>query len=83
MERGFLVIVRFVEMTCDWVWSFHIDVIKMFFPSFYKRSSRFANILFLALVASQYIYHVVDVAVDVFWTTESTACVPSAFVFVL
>ena len=72
MERGFLVIVRFVEMTCDWVWSFHLDVIKMFFPSFYKRSSCFANILFLALVASQYIYHVVDAAIDVFWTTEST-----------
>ena len=68
MERGLLVIVNFVEMTCDRVRSFHPYVIKMFFPSFNKRSSRFANILFLALCASQYIYHVVHAAIDVFWT---------------
>ena len=45
----------------------------MFFPPFNKRSSRFADVLFLALVASQNVYHVVNAAVDVFWTSVCTA----------
>ena len=74
MECGLLMIVIFVEMSSDRVGSFHFDIIKVFFPPFNKRSSRFANILFVALFASQYIYHVVDAAVDVFWTSVCTAC---------
>ena len=55
MECGLLLIVIFVEMSSDRVGSFHFDIIKVFFPPFNKRSSRFANILFVALFASQYI----------------------------
>ena len=46
----------------------------MFFPPFNKRSSRLADVLFLTLVASQNVYHVVNMAVDVFWTSVCTAC---------
>ena len=74
MECGLLMIVIFVEMSSDRVGSFHFDIIKVFFPPFNKRSSHFANILFVALFASQYIYHVVDAAIDVFWTSVCTAC---------
>ena len=83
MERGFFVIGIFIEMSGDWVWSFHSDIIKMFFPSYKKRASRFSDILFVALLASQNVHNVVCETVNVVWTLIDTAdfCAGNRFCF--
>ena len=56
MERDIFVIGILIEMSSDRVWSFHSDIIKMFFPSYFKTDVPFFRYTVSCIVVKSVLY---------------------------